>query len=892
MEKKHCILLLQVIAFLLHYPRFGCARISTRNVLNMALSNSKPMPCHDTLLAKTVSCRERNLEYVPENLPRDIISLDLSRNYIKSLNGNSFWHYSLLEDLQLSYNNITFIETLTFFPLKRVKIINLSGNNNLRNIESDIFRSCVHLSHLNLENCDIVTFPNDAFRWLPNLQKLILRGNPINSIKITICPKNNMALMDLTHTLFEGIAYGSFIFPCNCSNLRISFKTLRTVDPRVIASLRVRELFLDVNAINGDLSNVMQIYKDLFKGIAESGIESLSLTYFDIRASDTFTELSNKRLAKLEFLQFSHSEPFIYFSWAIFSGLSHVHALDIFNASMSEIPTYYFAGMGDLVELDLSFNSIYVIEDSFPWSCIHLHSLNLSFNMLVYIRNNTFYGLDELVSLDLSGNPRLQELSLSLPKLRYVNVSNTEIVMSDVFDVPKLIAFDFSENLGDPYLKVSFFDTLSRFKQASSLQVINLSKSRLTLTKIISVRCRMSLFGGLKDLSYLDLHSNELEILVAGMFPQLSLLKRLILSKCKIQRVDPNVFSDLYSLSNLDLSDNDIVSLPGTLLIASTSLQYLFIQENILTHLGDSLFDTTLNLTHLRMDRNQFTTLNISTFGSVMSSLMSIGLSANPLECSCDLKWLVEWLKGSEDIFQPEEATCSPALENNFRGKPLVSIDPSAMCASNIALFLTIPCIGIFIMIISAIIFHNRWVLKYKFYVFKLSVLGYKEIEDLHSRDDFEYDLNIIFTGDDELWAAEFFKPNLAERLPEFHRVAFGDNDLPLGMWKLDAVHYLIEHSSNTIILLSRAAIQDNDFMLKLRIALNHMTNVNIKSTVLVFLEDIPDEETPYLVKSCLSEKMFHIEWVESQEGQRYFWKQLVKRLKVDVGHSDDIASR
>ena len=102
-------------------------------------------------------------------------------------------------------------------------------------------------------------------------------------------------------------------------------------------------------------------------------------------------------------------------------------------------------------------------------------------------------------------------------------------------------------------------------------------------------------------------------------------------------------------------------------------------------------------------------------------------------------------------------------------------------------------------------------------------------------------------------------------------------------MWKLDAVHYLIEHSSNTILLLSRAAIQDNDFMLKLRIALNNMTNVNIKSTVLVFLEDIPDEETPYLVKSCLSEEMFHIEWVESQEGQRYFWKQLVKMLKVDV---------
>ena len=746
----------------------------------MAYSTYKLMPCHNALLSKTVCCRERNLESVPENLPTDMISLDLSQNNIKSLNRHSFWHYSLLEELYLSYNNITFIATLSFSPLKRIKIINLSGNSNLRNIQNYIFRGCVHLSHLDLENCGIVTFPNDAFQWLPNLQNLILRGNPINSIHIAICPRKNMDLMDLTHTLFEGISDGTLIFPCNCSKLRISFKTLRVVDPRVIASLRVRELFLDVKAINGDLSNIIQIYEYLFEGIAKSGIESLSLTYFDIRASDALTVLSNKRLKKLEFLQFSHFDPFIYFSWAIFSGLVHVHELDIFNASISEIPTYYFAGMGDLVDLDLSYNSIIVIEDSFPWSCVHLYSLNLSFNMLVSVENSTFYGLDELVSLDLSGNPRLKELSLSLPKLRYLNVSNTEIVISDSFDVPKLIAFDFSENLGDPYLTVSFFDTIRRFEQASSLQVINLSKSRLTLTKIISVRCGISLFWGLKDLTYLDMHDNELEILVAGMFPQLSLLKRLILSKCKIRNVDPNVFSDLHSLSTLDLSDNNIASLPGTLLTASTSLQYLFIQENILTHLGDSLFATSSNLTYLRLDRNQFTTLNISTFVSVMSSLGSIDLSGNPLECSCDLKWVVEWLRGSEDIFLPEEATCSPALENNFRGKPIISLDPGAMCASNIALYFTILCIVILIMFISAIIFHNRWVLKYKFYVLKLSVLGYREIEDLRSRDDFEYDLNIIFTRDDELWATKFFKQNLAERLPQFHRVAFGDNDLPL----------------------------------------------------------------------------------------------------------------
>ena len=853
MEKSYKVLLLRVIVFFFHHPDLGLAGIAAGDPLYMISSVGKPILCHYDLSSKTVSCREKNLESVPDNLLSDMVVLDLSRNNITSLQRFSFLRYVCLEDLDLSYNDIKYIASAAFSPLKRLKFLRLSGNNKLINIQSDTLKGCANLLHLHLENCSITTFPHDTLRWLPKLRKLFLQDNPIQSINISVCPQQKMDLMDLTYTLFENITHDTFIFPCMCNKLQLLFTGLRAVDPDVIASLRVKNLFIGVkeNKCGSIFFYLLQVYRDIFRGIAQSSIECLSITHFDIRAHSTLTELANKSLTKFEILELQHD--FLHnFRSSIFLGLSHVHNVDIFNSSLFHINTLdFFAGMDTLIDLDLSYNDILSFKlDGVSFHLPRLLFLNLSFNSLQVITCESPYDLNNLVSLDLSGNRILSELSIWHLTLQYLNISHTEIGICPKFHVPELNVFCFSDNLGYLFLADSFFKNIARFNQTLSLTVLNLSKSLLKFYNLYHLQTKRSLFNGLENLTFLDLHGNGIGTLMDGMFPRLSFLDELILGQCQIRTVHASVFDDLGSLSILDLSDNNIISLPASVLSSTTRLRYFFIEGNILTHLEEQLFLTTSNLTKLRINRNQFATLNISTFASIMSSIMSIDMSENPLECSCDLKWLVEWLMASEDLLQAE-GTCSPALENSLRGKPLTSVDLSVMCNEHTSLIIATSCVVIvLLLIIITMTFHSRWLLKYKLFLVKLSILGFREIEDNLARDNFQFDLNIMFTGDNNVWATQYLKHNLEEQFPQFKRVAFGDNDMPLSMWKLDAVHFLIERSFRTILLVSKAALRDEDFMLKLRIALNHMTNKNIQSTVLIFLENIPDEEMPYLVKS------------------------------------------
>ena len=60
-------------------------------------------------------------------------------------------------------------------------------------------------------------------------------------------------------------------------------------------------------------------------------------------------------------------------------------------------------------------------------------------------------------------------------------------------------------------------------------------------------------------------------------------------------------------------------------------------------------------------------------------------------------------------------------------------------------------------------------------------------------------------------------------------------------MHYFDAVDYNVENTFRTVLILSRAAVQDHIFMTKLRIATNHVTDTETDNLILVFREDIPD---------------------------------------------------
>ena len=64
---------------------------------------------------------------------------------------------------------------------------------------------------------------------------------------------------------------------------------------------------------------------------------------------------------------------------------------------------------------------------------------------------------------------------------------------------------------------------------------------------------------------------------------------------------------------------------------------------------------------------------------------------------------------------------------------------------------------------------------------------------------------------------------------------------------------------------------------------MNHVTDTETQNMILVFLEDIPDQELPHLVRLHLSGQGAYLMWEEDEEGQEYFWNRLTKHLNSNL---------
>ncbi|XP_030842321.1 toll-like receptor 4 [Strongylocentrotus purpuratus] len=340
--------------------------------------------------------------------------------------------------------------------------------------------------------------------------------------------------------------------------------------------------------------------------------------------------------------------------------------------------------------------------------------------------------------------------------------------------------------------------------------------------------------------------------------------------------------------SKLALRGNTIKQLHSDLLTGLKYLKSIDLERNLLTYLAEDIFSNNKILTNISLANNKISLFNKSTFTPIKSSRSSLDLSGNPIICNCDLKWLLVWLNGPIRLINEEATSCSFASMLPLREKPLLDFDVNILCTSdNILLVCLIPLAGISVIVIVVLVYHNRWPLRYKFFLLKLAALGYMEIQDARDHNDYEFDLNVIFYDDDEEWVRQFLQPALEEQLPQFQKNVFGDGDLVPGMHYLDSVDYVVSHSYKTIILLSTAAVQDRWFMLKFRTAMDHVSDTQTEFVVVVFLEDIPDDEIPFLARLYLRDGRPYLHWTEDVRGHDYFWDKLVKTLTINLRTND-----
>ena len=118
MEVAHLVAFTAVVYFLL-FPFFGHGYKFPRPGVPTTSNKDPSSPrCVEDFRNKAAMCSKRNLEDVPKHLNEDIVHLDLNYNRLMFLYNTSFTRYPLLFDLWIYANEIIFIETGAFYPLR------------------------------------------------------------------------------------------------------------------------------------------------------------------------------------------------------------------------------------------------------------------------------------------------------------------------------------------------------------------------------------------------------------------------------------------------------------------------------------------------------------------------------------------------------------------------------------------------------------------------------------------------------------------------------------------------------------------------------------------------------------------------------------------------------
>ena len=830
--------------------------------------------CKQDILTKSADCRSRQLTKIPDDLQRDLRILNLWNNGIATVSNYSFIRYPLLNELYLTSNKLRSIQPLGFYSLQHLRKLYLNDNELVSLSNGEVFKWLPKLTHLGLSNCHLQYVPNNLFSYLPEIQQVCLDANNITSVKISSCSSKVLAYISLSNNCIHQLTPETFQVSCQIDSIYLIGNDLQTIDPSTVASLHVRYLAVSMQI------RTRETWNNLFTGISRSNISEIFILGRQALVNvpeGFFAPLQNHYLRRLD-LGHNHMPTL---KQGTFTNLTRVTSLVLFANFIKHIEPEHFAQMKGLRSINLNNNMIISINHQKSKWTNNIQSLSLIGNELTTVDSYAFYGLENLTHLDLMINEKLFVINITaftgLINLKEINLFGCSLQKISLF-APHLKSFSTSycNRVVGPF---GLHGEI--FKDTQSLEVMEITYS-LDSRSLSSIEGDL-LFAGLQNLKCLYLSHNYFDSgFPSDTFRNLTSLEELFLNSSIIKYIESDVFTGLTSLRVLDLGDNEIVHLPH--LTSLYNLQNLYLDDNKLDYLNDTTFIDTTILSFISISNNLFVYFNRSSFDSLNLSMLSIDISRNPLTCKCG--WLVSFLK-DVNLINAEQTICSSAFGplHPLENKPLLESELSELCAPNVAVYAAIPVMILALSTLMFTVYYYRWYLKYKLFLLKLAILGYDEIQDGGGPQDFEYELNVVYADNDEIWIQDHLRQALIDKMPEYDhddRNVIGDDNLPLGMYYLDAVLHVMERSYKLIIIVSRAAVQSNIFITKFRIAQDLVNDLQIEKIFVVFLDDIPDDEMPAVVRLYLSSRRPYLTWTDDERGREYFWDQFEKLLKVN----------
>ncbi|XP_030062636.1 toll-like receptor 9 [Microcaecilia unicolor] len=803
-----------------------------------------------------------------------------------------------LNNLYLSYNQITWISRDSFRDLVNLRVLDIGGN----------CRRCDHASNPCMDCNGSLQLDLDSFLTLRDLESLMLRDNslyhldpqlfqPLSNLRILDLSENFLYNMIRTGTVFEQlkkleklflsfnyhkrlifdrlILAPSFRHLESLKELRINGLFFRAVDEESIqplAQLRnFTRLFLQLNFISqinlsvfGNLPSLLHI--DLSDNGIISPYHRKTLPAASTREytprltgqqpwspeTSFISSLASEKSPsmKRQFLQAPYFSPSCSF---------YQKTLQLTRNNLVTIMPEMFKNLTDIDCLQLSFNSISQTVNGHQFIGLNkLKMLDLSHNKINLYFNSSFSELPQLEALDLSYNSYHFQMKGIGHQLTFISKM-------------KALAF-----LNMAYNKIA--NRISTEIHSDSLQILLFAGNRLN-TMWQHGDLYLKFFFHLTNLTKLDISSNYLRVLHPKTLANLpKTLKILIVKQNLLTSFNWTCLTLLPKLEVLDLSVNKLTFLYNTSNLFAASLQSLDLSYNRIDRIGQHFFVNTPALIILNLSYNSLQEVNKDWFEE---SLQHLDLRGNPLFCTCDSTFFEFIL--SINIQIPDltnKVTCGSPY--HLKNKSVFSRDLHFCSDDQISLCLfSISMLFIFLLMMGSTLKHFLgWDVWYTFYICLSSLCV------LYSKpsDSEEYDAFIAFDKtqkDVADWVYNDLRIRLEEKGLHHFRVCLEDRDWIPGKSLVENLWDSVYRSKKTVFVLSRVKPVSGLLRVAFLLVQQRLLEEQKDVVVLILLEQLQRRSRYLRLRRRLCKKTV-LFWPQDPCGQQYFWGQLCRVLEKD----------
>lgn len=496
--------------------------------------------------------------------------INASHNEIQMLSPVFLTKVPELIEIDLSYNQISVIESdVFFFGARKLRKVNLS-NNNILQIHSEAFNGSPDLEYIDLRENNLGAM--HTFHRSEKLSVVHLEENQIVHFHCTLIlarsESNPFSLyVSWTH-VFEFDRYHT----CKNQQLQVIVNNRLSsgvfITPNGLRELRCHEQSFDYlvefYANHNVLKNVVEILPCIGSSIEVLDLSNNLIGELHPDAFERFIELKRLYLSGTMLVKFDANS---------FECLKNLRALDVSQNNLKAIEN--IDAFSKLETLEAAKNELKNVREIIEKSSKSLKFLDLSDSKMESLRSNTFDHLTQLNTLVLS---------------------NTNLAISDFnpFEpLNRLLALDISQN----YLANVNFDYLSStFNILMGLNVANCQISNVSdVIRQLSV-----------SLEQLNLSGNNLAAFDVQKLEPFFNLKHLNLSNCNLLNFDTKFLRNLQELSELDLSQNKLHEI---------DLQW-----------------SPVRLEWLNLNSNEL--VEIYHFGMTIPEKLTFGISMNRLPCT------------------------------------------------------------------------------------------------------------------------------------------------------------------------------------------------------------------------------------------------------------------